>query len=94
MVTLLFGCSQDEEFLVRASAIRALAYCVFHESLRNDPIFIHDTALAAMRSLADTSLYVRTKASWSMGKFCDALVRNRQGKIFKLDLLHFTFTMY
>ncbi|KAJ9596933.1 hypothetical protein L9F63_012058 [Diploptera punctata] len=76
IITLLFGCTHDEENNVRASAIRALAVCVLYPSLREDIHFIMDTAECVMRTVQDKSLLVRINASWSLGNLSDALVLN------------------
>ncbi|XP_021942024.1 HEAT repeat-containing protein 6 isoform X3 [Zootermopsis nevadensis] len=74
IVTLLFGCSHDEDIGVRSSAVRALATCVLFPALRADIHFIIDAAECAIRTVHDESLLVRTKASWCLGNLSEALV--------------------
>ncbi|PNF19845.1 hypothetical protein B7P43_G12519 [Cryptotermes secundus] len=76
IVTLLFGCSHDEEISVRSSALRALGVCVLFPTLREDIHFIIDTSDCVIRTLHDESLLVRMKASWSLGNLSEALVLN------------------
>lgn len=71
---MLFACSQEEDKNVRASAVRALAMCVMHPSLREDFGFVIDTAEAILRTLNDECFAVRVKSSWSLGNLSDALV--------------------
>ncbi|KAK4874117.1 hypothetical protein RN001_013477 [Aquatica leii] len=76
IITLLFPCSRDEDHNVRAAAVRALAISVDYPSLRDDPGFIVDVAETIHRTLQDSSVIVRIKASWSLGNLTDALVLN------------------
>ncbi|CAG2053651.1 unnamed protein product [Timema podura] len=78
IITILFGCSKDEENYVRSSAIRALAICVLFQVLREDIHFVMDTAEFILQGLGDKSLGVRIKASWSLGNLSDALALNNQ----------------
>nr|CAD7394973.1 unnamed protein product [Timema cristinae] len=77
IITILFGCSKDEENYVRSSAIRALAICVLFQVLREDIHFVMDTAEFILQGLGDKSLGVRIKASWSLGNLSDALALNK-----------------
>ncbi|XP_069701845.1 HEAT repeat-containing protein 6 isoform X3 [Periplaneta americana] len=76
VITLLFGCSNDEESSVRASAVRALAIYILFPVLREDIYFIIHSAENIIRTVEDESSLVRMKASWSLGNLTDALVLN------------------
>ncbi|CAG9863491.1 unnamed protein product [Phyllotreta striolata] len=78
-ITMLFAATRDDEDMVKAAAVRALAICVMYTSLREDSGFVVDTAEAIYRTLNDASLMVRTKASWSLGNLSEALVLNNKG---------------
>ncbi|XP_026275692.1 HEAT repeat-containing protein 6 [Frankliniella occidentalis] len=75
--TLLFGCVNDEESLVRASAVRAIGLFSLYPCLRKDIQFTLDSIEAVSQSLKDENQIVRMKASWSLGNISDSLVFNR-----------------
>lgn len=75
-ITVLFSCTREDQYNVRAAAIRALGVCVTFAILRQDTGFVVDTAEALSRTLDDIHLVVRVKASWALGNFTDALVLN------------------
>ncbi|XP_034231344.1 HEAT repeat-containing protein 6 isoform X2 [Thrips palmi] len=75
--TLLFGCVNDEESLVRASAVRAIGLFALYPCLRKDIQFTLDSIEAVTQSLKDENQIVRMKASWSLGNISDSLVFNR-----------------
>ncbi|XP_066141865.1 HEAT repeat-containing protein 6 isoform X1 [Euwallacea fornicatus] len=77
-VTLLFGRVQDEENLIRGSAVRALAICVGYPPLCADAGFVADTAEAVLRVLNNENLNTRVKASWALGSLSDSLVIGAQ----------------
>lgn len=74
---MLSGASCDEEFVIQAAAIRALAVYVMFPSLRDDPCYIENTAEAIIRSMANPNLDIRTKGSWALGNVTDTLLLNR-----------------
>lgn len=75
--TLLFGCVNDEESVVRASAVRAIGLFTLFPCLRKDIQFTLDSIEAVTQSLKDENQIVRMKASWSLGNISDSLVFNR-----------------
>ncbi|KRT79059.1 HEAT domain-containing protein [Oryctes borbonicus] len=77
VIMTLFNCSRDEESYVRGAAVRALAISVLYPSLREDPGFVVDTAEAIYRTLQDSNLTVKAKASWSLANLTSALVLNK-----------------
>lgn len=74
---MLFACSRDEEGTVKGAAVRALAICVLHPTLREDLGFVIDTAEAILRVLEDQNVAVKTKCSWALGNLCEAIVLNK-----------------
>ncbi|CAH0398322.1 unnamed protein product [Chilo suppressalis] len=76
--TLLFGSCSDEEAMVRAAAVRALAMAVMFRTLREDICFVSDCGENVLRVLAEPTLMVRTKAAWALGNLSDALVLNME----------------
>ncbi|XP_030378495.1 HEAT repeat-containing protein 6 [Scaptodrosophila lebanonensis] len=76
LLAFLSGCSgsDNEEHQVRASALRALAVYLLHPTLRNDLVFVENTAELTLRLAGDPQLLVRTKAAWALGNISDALV--------------------
>ncbi|XP_036922890.1 HEAT repeat-containing protein 6 [Sturnira hondurensis] len=75
-VTVLLGLNDSRNRLVKAAASRALGVYVLFPCLRQDVIFVADTANAILMSLQDKSLNVRAKAAWSLGNLTDTLIVN------------------
>ncbi|KAF2977936.1 hypothetical protein EK904_008784 [Melospiza melodia maxima] len=68
-VTLLLGLNHSENPLVKAAAARALGVYILFPCLRQDVMFVADTANAILNSLHDKSPNVRAKAAWeTMGQ--------------------------
>ncbi|KAK2525354.1 Heatr6 [Columba livia] len=77
-VTLLLGLNHSENPLVKAAAARALGVYVLFSCLRQDVMFVADTANAILNSLHDKSPNVRAKAAWSLGNLTDTLIINME----------------
>uniref|UniRef100_A0A663EJ00 HEAT repeat-containing protein 6 n=1 Tax=Aquila chrysaetos chrysaetos TaxID=223781 RepID=A0A663EJ00_AQUCH len=77
-VTLLLGLNHSENPLVKAAAARALGVYILFSCLRQDVMFVADTANAILNSLHDKSPNVRAKAAWSLGNLTDTLIINMQ----------------
>ncbi|KFO08774.1 HEAT repeat-containing protein 6, partial [Balearica regulorum gibbericeps] len=77
-VTLLLGLNHSENPLVKAAAVRALGVYVLFSCLRQDVMFVADTANAILNSLHDKSPNVRAKAAWSLGNLTDTLIINKE----------------
>ncbi|XP_071945428.1 HEAT repeat-containing protein 6-like [Antedon mediterranea] len=77
-VTLLLGLSNDEDHRVKASAIRALGVYILYPCLREDVMFVADSANSVLNALDDSVINVRMKAAWSLGNLSDALIVNKQ----------------
>ncbi|XP_072043611.1 HEAT repeat-containing protein 6-like isoform X2 [Amphiura filiformis] len=77
-ITLLLGLSNDEDYRVKASAVRALGVYVLYPCLREDVMFVADSANAILDSLKDNSVNVRMRAAWSLGNLSDALIANKE----------------
>ncbi|XP_008947161.1 PREDICTED: HEAT repeat-containing protein 6, partial [Merops nubicus] len=75
-VTLLLGLNHSENPLVKAAAARALGVYILFPCLRQDVMFVADTANAILNSLHDKSPNVRAKAAWSLGNLTDTLIIN------------------
>ncbi|XP_045693238.1 HEAT repeat-containing protein 6 [Phyllostomus hastatus] len=75
-ITVLLGLNDSKNRLVKAAASRALGVYVLFPCLRQDVIFVADTANAILMSLQDKSLNVRAKAAWSLGNLTDTLIVN------------------
>ncbi|KAM9320166.1 HEAT repeat-containing protein 6 [Gastrophryne carolinensis] len=87
-ITLLLGLNHSENPLVKAAAARALGVYILFPSLRQDVMFVADTANAILMSLNDKSPNVRAKAAWSLGNLTDTLIVNMEtvGQSFQEDL--------
>ncbi|NWS96857.1 HEAT6 protein, partial [Mionectes macconnelli] len=87
-VTLLLGLNHSENPLVKAAAARALGVYILFPCLRQDVMFVADTANAILNSLHDKSPNVRAKAAWSLGNLTDTLIINMQtmGQSFQEEL--------
>ncbi|KAJ6657863.1 hypothetical protein lerEdw1_001783, partial [Lerista edwardsae] len=77
-ITILLGLNHSENPLVKAAAARALGVYVVFPCLRQDVMFVADTANAVLSSLCDSSPNVRAKAAWSLGNLTDALIINME----------------
>ncbi|NWR78086.1 HEAT6 protein, partial [Centropus unirufus] len=77
-VTLLLGLNHSENPLVKAAAARALGVYILFSCLRQDVMFVADTANAILNSLHDKSPNVRAKAAWSLGNLTDTLMINME----------------
>ncbi|KFW93311.1 HEAT repeat-containing protein 6, partial [Phalacrocorax carbo] len=77
-VTLLLGLNHSENPLVKAAAVRALGVYILFSCLRQDVMFVADTANAILNSLNDKSPNVRAKAAWSLGNLTDTLIINME----------------
>ncbi|KAF1631122.1 HEAT repeat-containing protein 6, partial [Eudyptes filholi] len=77
-VTLLLGLNHSENPLVKAAAARALGVYILFPCLRQDVMFVADTANAILNSLHDKSPNVRAKAAWSLGNLTDTLIINME----------------
>ncbi|KAI9581843.1 HEAT repeat-containing protein 6 [Glossina fuscipes] len=76
LLTFLSGISSDptEDTIVRVASVRALAAYVLFPFLRNDLVFVENTANMTLDLAADSNLLVRIKAFWSLGNISDALI--------------------
>ncbi|KAE8623713.1 hypothetical protein XENTR_v10005705 [Xenopus tropicalis] len=77
-ITLLLGLNHSENPLVKAAAARALGVYILFPCLRQDVMFVADTANAILMSLGDRSPNVRAKAAWSLGNLTDSLIVNME----------------
>ncbi|XP_023558933.1 HEAT repeat-containing protein 6 isoform X2 [Octodon degus] len=77
-ITMLLGLNDSKNRLVKAATSRALGVYVLFPCLRQDVIFVADTANAVLVSLQDKSLNVRAKAAWSLGNLTDTLIVNME----------------
>ncbi|KAM8930239.1 HEAT repeat-containing protein 6 [Pelodytes ibericus] len=86
-ITLLLGLNHSENPLVKAAAARALGVYILFPCLRQDVMFVADTANAILMSLNDKSPNVRAKAAWSLGNLTDTLIVNMEalGQSFQED---------
>nr|XP_055036304.1 HEAT repeat-containing protein 6 [Misgurnus anguillicaudatus] len=77
-ITILLGLTYSENSLVKAAAVRALGVYILFPCLREDVMFVADTANAILTALDDRSPNVRAKAAWSLGNLTDTLIANMQ----------------
>nr|XP_005987510.1 PREDICTED: HEAT repeat-containing protein 6 [Latimeria chalumnae] len=77
-ITVLLGLNHSENPLVKAAAVRALGVYILFPCLRQDVMFVADTANAILTSLDDKSSNVRAKAAWSLGNLTDTLIANME----------------
>ncbi|XP_048221828.1 HEAT repeat-containing protein 6 [Perognathus longimembris pacificus] len=77
-ITVLLGLNDSKNRLVKAATSRALGVYVLFPCLRQDAMFVADTANAILMSLQDKSLNVRAKAAWSLGNLTDTLIVNME----------------
>ncbi len=76
LISLLSGCTFDDELVVQAAAVRALAVYIMFPSLRENVCFVENTSDAVIRSLQQDNLDIRIKGSWALANISDALVAN------------------
>ncbi|XP_060941928.1 HEAT repeat-containing protein 6 [Limanda limanda] len=75
-VTVLLGLTYSEKYLVKKSAVRALGVYILFPCLREDVMFLADTANTVLAALNDRSPNVRAKAAWTLGNLTDTLTVN------------------
>lgn len=80
LISVLTGCSYDEDANVKSSAIRALAVYVLFPSLRDDLCYVENTIESILRIIKDQNVLTRTKASWSLGNVVDALLMTKENQ--------------
>lgn len=74
LISVLSGSGCDNDNVVQAAAVRALAVYALFPSLKDDLCFIENTAESILRLMREPILQVRIKASWSLGNITDALL--------------------
>lgn len=77
-ITVLLGLTYSENYLVKTAAVRALGIYILFPSLREDVMFVADTANTILAALEDRSPNVRAKAAWSLGNLTDTLTVNME----------------
>ncbi|XP_061595748.1 HEAT repeat-containing protein 6 [Cololabis saira] len=77
-VTVLLGLTYTESYVVKTAAVRALGVYILFPCLREDVMFVADTANIILAALDDRSTNVRAKAAWSLGNLTDTLIINMQ----------------
>lgn len=78
LISVLSGCGCDNENVVQAAAVRALAVYVVFPSLKSNLCLIENTAETIIRLMREPILQVRIKASWSLGNITDALLSSSE----------------
>ncbi|CAL1573479.1 unnamed protein product [Knipowitschia caucasica] len=79
-VTVLLGLTYSENYLVKTAAVRALGIYIIFPCLREDVMFVADTANTILAALEDRSPNVRVKAAWSLGNLTDTLTVNMESE--------------
>nr|XP_020454317.1 LOW QUALITY PROTEIN: HEAT repeat-containing protein 6 [Monopterus albus] len=77
-ITVLLGLTYSENYLVKTAAVRALGVYILFPCLREDVMFVADTANTILAALEDRSPNVRAKAAWSLGNLTDTLIINME----------------
>uniref|UniRef100_A0A3Q2QUI5 HEAT repeat-containing protein 6 n=1 Tax=Fundulus heteroclitus TaxID=8078 RepID=A0A3Q2QUI5_FUNHE len=77
-ITVLLGLTYLENYLVKTAAVRALGVYVLFPCLREDVMFVADTANIILAALDDQSTNIRAKAAWSLGNLTDTLIINME----------------
>ncbi|XP_058125847.1 HEAT repeat-containing protein 6 [Anopheles ziemanni] len=76
LISLLTGCTFDEDSAVASAAARALSVYILFPSLRDDVCYVENTVESILRLMKDPNLTARIKTSWSLGNVTDSLVLN------------------
>ncbi|XP_015237602.1 PREDICTED: HEAT repeat-containing protein 6 [Cyprinodon variegatus] len=77
-ITVLLGLTYVENYLVKTAAVRALGVYILFPCLREDVMFVADTANIILAALDDRFTNVRAKAAWSLGNLTDTLIINME----------------
>uniref|UniRef100_A0A7N9B228 HEAT repeat-containing protein 6 n=1 Tax=Mastacembelus armatus TaxID=205130 RepID=A0A7N9B228_9TELE len=85
-ITVLLGLTYSDNYLVKTAAVRALGIYILFPCLREDVMFVADTANTILAALDDRSPNVRAKAAWSLGNLTDTLIVNIVGVDFQEEL--------
>lgn len=91
LISILTGCSYDDDASVNSSSIRALAVYVLFPSLREDLCFVENTIESILRIVKDSNVLTKTKATWSLGNVVDALLIIQERKSISENLLRQVF---
>uniref|UniRef100_A0A182MKC1 HEAT repeat-containing protein 6 n=1 Tax=Anopheles culicifacies TaxID=139723 RepID=A0A182MKC1_9DIPT len=78
LISLLTGCTFDDDSAVSSAAARALSVYILFPSLRDDVCYVDNTIESILRIMRDPNLTARIKTSWSLGNATDALILNQQ----------------
>uniref|UniRef100_A0A182RSQ4 HEAT repeat-containing protein 6 n=1 Tax=Anopheles funestus TaxID=62324 RepID=A0A182RSQ4_ANOFN len=78
LISLLTGCTFDDDSAVSSAAARALSVYILFPSLRDDVCYVENTIESILRIMRDPNLTARIKTSWSLGNATDALILNQQ----------------
>uniref|UniRef100_A0A182WJ62 HEAT repeat-containing protein 6 n=1 Tax=Anopheles minimus TaxID=112268 RepID=A0A182WJ62_9DIPT len=78
LISLLTGCTFDDDSGVSSAAARALSVYILFPSLRDDVCYVDNTIESILRIMRDPNLTARIKTSWSLGNATDALILNQQ----------------
>uniref|UniRef100_A0A182Q6Z2 HEAT repeat-containing protein 6 n=1 Tax=Anopheles farauti TaxID=69004 RepID=A0A182Q6Z2_9DIPT len=78
LISLLTGCTFDDDSSVSSAAARSLSVYILFPSLRDDVCYVENTIESILRILQDPNLAARIKTSWSLGNATDALILNQQ----------------
>ncbi|KAM9788780.1 HEAT repeat-containing protein 6 [Neosynchiropus ocellatus] len=77
-ITMVMGLTYSEDTLVKRAAVRTLGVYILFPCLREDVMFVADTANTILAALEDKSPNVRGKAAWSLGNLTDSLIMNKE----------------
>nr|XP_040222716.2 HEAT repeat-containing protein 6 [Anopheles coluzzii] len=78
LISLLTGCTFDDDSAVSSAAARTLSVYILFPSLRDDVCYVENTIESILRIMRDPNLTARIKTSWSLGNATDALILNQQ----------------
>ncbi|XP_052899579.1 HEAT repeat-containing protein 6 [Anopheles moucheti] len=78
LISLLTGCTFDDDSAVSSAAARTLSVYILFPSLRDDVCYVENTIESILRIMLDPNLTARIKTSWSLGNATDALILNQQ----------------
>lgn len=73
-ISFITGTSYDEDYLVKASAIRCLAIMVHFPILNEDVCFVDNTLELTKKMFTESNVQGKIKASWCLAHISDVLV--------------------
>lgn len=85
LVELLSGVSCSEEPTVKSASVRVLAVYALFPSMKGNLCFVENTAELILPLMKESNIFVRVRASWSLGNISESLLTNSSSNYDRLS---------